>query len=72
MTGFIDCFNEIINFHNEDLEFQDNKSEYYIGYAFVMSDDSDSTDYWFCKSAENGNERAKVILNNLVFSMLSR
>ena len=60
---FIDCFNEIINFQNEYPEFQDDKSEYYIGYAFAMSNDSENANYWFQKSAEHGNKRAKLILD---------
>jgi len=60
---FIDCMNEIINFHNENPDYQDNGSEYYIGYAFAMSDDSNSANYWFQLSADHGNERSKMILN---------
>ena len=60
---FIDCINEIINFLNENPEYQDGESEYYIGYAFAMSDDFNNANYWFQKSAEHGNERAQMILN---------
>ena len=59
---FIDCMNEIISYHNENPEYQDNLSEYYIGYAFAMSDDSNNANYWFQLSADHGNERAKMIL----------
>ena len=55
--------NEIINFHNDNPEYQDSLSEYYIGYAFAMSDDSNNANYWFQLSADHGNERAKMILN---------
>lgn len=59
---FIDCMNEIISYHNDNPEYQDNLSEYYIGYAFAMSDDSNNANYWFQLSADHGNERAKMIL----------
>lgn len=59
---FIDCMNEIINFHNDNPEYQDSLSEYYIGYAFAMSDDSNNANYWFQLSADHGNERAMMIL----------
>lgn len=60
---FIECMNEIINFHNENPEYQDSESEYYIGYAFAMSDDHKNAKYWFKLSAKHGNKRAKMILN---------
>lgn len=60
---FIDCLNEIINYHEENSEYQDNVAEYYIGYAFAMSEDSNNANYWFQQSANHGNERARMILN---------
>lgn len=60
---FIDCINQIIDFYNDNLDYQDNETEYYVGYAFWLTDDTESANHWFRLSANHGNERAKLILN---------
>lgn len=59
---FIECMNEIINFSNT-TEYNDPISEYYIGYAFYLSDDKENANYWFKLSSDHGYERATMILN---------
>jgi len=60
---FIECLNEIIAFSNEHDSYRDSIAEYYIGYAFSMSNDKENADYWFRRSADHGNENSMRILS---------
>lgn len=60
---FIDCLNEIINFSNENESFADPISEYYIGYAFYLTEDKESANHWFKLASEHGNEKAEMIIH---------
>lgn len=60
---FIECLNEIIAFSNEHNSYRDSIAEYYIGYAFSMSNDKENADYWFRRSADHGNENSMRILS---------
>ena len=60
---YIDCLNEIINFSNENESFADPISEYYIGYAFYLTEDKESANHWFKLASEHGNKKAEMIIH---------